>query len=111
MLTFFGRLKNEMFYGHEKEYESFESFAEAIEEYIENLSVCIINLIEIFEPEVIGLGGSFVHFGPKGFQLNEHFQKIAEENCKVSGGSFLVTDEEEAMKHLKARLEKEKVVV
>ena len=35
METFFGRLKNEMYYGHEKEYESFESFAKAIEEYID----------------------------------------------------------------------------
>ena len=35
METFFGRLKNEMFYGHEKEYESFESFAKAIDEYID----------------------------------------------------------------------------
>ena len=35
METFFGRLKNEMFYGHEKEYDSFDSFAEAIEEYID----------------------------------------------------------------------------
>ena len=25
----------------------------------------------------------------------EHFQKIAEENCKVSGGSFLITDNED----------------
>lgn len=35
METFFGRLKNEMFYGHEKEYKSFEEFAKAIEEYID----------------------------------------------------------------------------
>ena len=35
METFFGRLKNEMFYGYEEEYESFESFAKAIEEYID----------------------------------------------------------------------------
>ena len=35
METFFGRLKNEMFYGHEKEYESFKCFAKAIEEYID----------------------------------------------------------------------------
>ena len=34
METFFGRLKNEMFYGHEKEYGSFEDFAKGIDEYI-----------------------------------------------------------------------------
>lgn len=34
METFFGRLKNEMFYGCEKDYGSFEDFANAIEEYI-----------------------------------------------------------------------------
>ena len=32
--NFFGRLKNEMFYGHEKEYTAFEIFAKAIDEYI-----------------------------------------------------------------------------
>ena len=31
---FFGRLKNEMFYGREKEFDSFESLSRAITEYI-----------------------------------------------------------------------------
>ena len=35
METFFGRLKNEMFYGYEKENASFEDLAKAIEEYID----------------------------------------------------------------------------
>ena len=35
METFFGRMKNEMFYGFEKEYTSFESFSVAIDEYID----------------------------------------------------------------------------
>lgn len=33
-----------------------------IEEYLDNLTIGIINMIEIFEPEVICIGGSFVHF-------------------------------------------------
>lgn len=45
------------------------------------------------------LGGHFVHFGPKGFQLQEKYLEIAEANCKESGGSYLVTDNaEEALK-------------
>ena len=35
METFFGRLKNEMFFGHEKDFESFEDFEKAIDEYID----------------------------------------------------------------------------
>lgn len=35
METFFGRLKNEMFYGNEKEYTSFEKFSDAVREYID----------------------------------------------------------------------------
>ena len=34
METFFGRLKNEIYFGYEKDYDSFEAFAKAIEEYI-----------------------------------------------------------------------------
>lgn len=35
METFFARLKNELFYGREKEYSSFESFQSAVAEYID----------------------------------------------------------------------------
>lgn len=34
METFFGRLKNEMYYGYESVYKSFDEFSEAIKEYI-----------------------------------------------------------------------------
>ena len=34
METFFGRLKNEMYYGFEKDYKSFEDFTKAMEDYI-----------------------------------------------------------------------------
>jgi transposase InsO family protein len=34
METFFGRMKNEMYYGYEKSYDSFDTFAEAVKEYI-----------------------------------------------------------------------------
>ena len=35
METFFGRIKNEMYYGNEKEYKSFSQFKKAIDEYID----------------------------------------------------------------------------
>ncbi len=34
METFFGRMKNEMFYGHEKSIPLFETFAKAVDSYI-----------------------------------------------------------------------------
>jgi putrescine carbamoyltransferase len=37
----------------------------------------------------------FVHFGPKGHQLSPEMQRIGEENCRISGGSITVTDNEE----------------
>ncbi len=41
------------------------------------------------------MGGHYVHYGPKGFQLKGEYLDIARENCKVSGGSFLITDDPE----------------
>ncbi len=35
METFFGRMKNEMYYGCERDYSSFEIFKEAVREYID----------------------------------------------------------------------------
>ena len=35
MVTFFGRIKTELYYGFEKDYTSFEEFAIAIDEYID----------------------------------------------------------------------------
>lgn len=42
--------------------EENEKIKPIIEEYIEYLSIGISNLINIFEPEAIGIGGSFVYF-------------------------------------------------
>lgn len=39
-----------------------EKISRIIEEFIEYLSIGISNLINIFEPEAIGIGGSFVYF-------------------------------------------------
>ena len=45
------------------------------------------------------MGGHFVHYGPKDFQLKEDYLKLGRENCAVSGGTCIVTDnEEEALK-------------
>ena len=43
----------------DKDYDIIEKI---IKEYIEDLSVGIANLINLFEPEAIGIGGSFVYF-------------------------------------------------
>ena len=43
----------------DKNYKIIEN---TVSDFIENLSLGIINLIYIFEPQVIGIGGSFVYF-------------------------------------------------
>lgn len=41
------------------------------------------------------MGMKFVHYGPEGHQLKDRYVQIMEDNCKVSGGSFLITDDED----------------
>ncbi|MBQ6539001.1 MAG: putrescine carbamoyltransferase [Bacilli bacterium] len=45
---------------------------------------------------VTHLGGNFVQYGPVGHQLGENFQKICQDNCAESGGTFTLTDDENA---------------
>ena len=45
-----------------KENKDYEKINKVVEQYIEDLSIGISNLINIFEPEAIGIGGSFVFF-------------------------------------------------
>ena len=42
--------------------ENYEIIENIVEQYIEDLGVGISNLVNIFEPEIIGIGGSFVYF-------------------------------------------------
>ena len=42
--------------------ETNEKIQKVVQDFIENLSIGISNLINIFEPEAIGIGGSFVYF-------------------------------------------------
>ena len=44
------------------------------------------------------MGGHHVHYGPKDFQLRGDYIDILEANCKESGGTYLITDNEEALK-------------
>ena len=44
------------------------------------------------------LGMQFVHYGPAGKQLTAEHERIMAENCRLSGGSFLVTDERDSVR-------------
>lgn len=52
----------EILRSNEPESSNYETIEKIVEEYIKKLSIGIANLINIFEPEVIGIGGSFVFF-------------------------------------------------
>ena len=59
---------------NQKENKNFSIIDNIIEEYIEDLCIGISNLINIFEPEGIGIGGSFVYF--KDILLNRLENKL-----------------------------------
>ncbi len=44
------------------------------------------------------LGMHFVQYGPRGHQLGEEHKKIMTENCRISGGTFEVTDSRESVR-------------
>ena len=44
------------------------------------------------------LGMHFVHYGPRAHQLGEEHKRIMEENCRVSGGTFEVTDKRDSVR-------------
>lgn len=52
----------EMIRRNSPENENYEVIETVVNEFVTDLSVGIENLIRIFEPEVIGIGGSFVYF-------------------------------------------------
>lgn len=68
--------------------KNYEIIKNVINEYIENLSIGIINLIEIFEPEVIGIGGSFIYF--EDVFLKKLQNKIDEENAKKTSREKII---------------------
>lgn len=45
-----------------KENDNYDVIENIVQDFIENLAIGISNIILIFEPEVIGIGGSFVYF-------------------------------------------------
>lgn len=51
-----------MIRNNKPEQRNYEKIERIVDEYIQDLSTGIANLVNIFEPEAIGIGGSFVYF-------------------------------------------------
>ena len=52
----------EMIRDNKPENKNYEVIEQVVEDYIESLSVGLLNFVYLFHPNVIGIGGSFVHF-------------------------------------------------
>lgn len=63
--------------------ENDKKIEQMIEEYTDDLTTGIANLFTIFEPEIIGIGGSFVYFTE--FLLPKLEEKLKRENEKKIG--------------------------
>ena len=59
--------------------QNYEVIENTVSDFINNLSIGIVNLINIFEPEIIGIGGSFVHF--EDVFLERLKEKVKDENA------------------------------
>ena len=75
-----------MIRNNNKSNKNYEKIEKVVNEFIENLSIGISNLINLFEPEAIVIGGSFVHFEDV---LLERLKKSLKE------GKFLFNSREE----------------
>lgn len=67
----------EIIRNNNKTSEDYEKIEQVINEFIKNLSIGISNLVNIFEPEAVVIGGSFVYF--KDVLLNRLRKYIQEE--------------------------------
>lgn len=65
-----------------------ERIKQVIDEYTVNLAIGISNLINIFEPEAIGIGGSFAYF--EGFLLEKLKEKIINGNLLFNPRSDII---------------------
>lgn len=62
-----------------------EKIKEVVDQFIEDLSIGICNLIDIFEPEIIVLGGSFSHYeGNPVYEMLKN--KIYQDNSRFNKG-------------------------
>ena len=76
----------EMIRQNKPENKSYQVIEDVVTEFIENLGIGIQNLIYIFEPEVVGIGGSFVYFEDVLLpRLKEYIAKMNESDEERQG--------------------------